>query len=483
MMKKANIKLLEQLLENAFIEKYKLDPKSSVEHITNDSRQVLPNSIFIALAGPNGNGNNYINNAIAQGACLVLTETAPTQKINTQVPIVYYPGLRDLLFGLLCRFWQIDLSDTSFIGITGTNGKTSIAAMLAQSMNGAYVGTIGMGTIGDLKPTQNTTPDLIALMPFFHEYYQYSQKNYVLEVSSHALEQQRLLGLPITTAVFTNLTHDHLDYHGNMEAYAKAKYKLFLDYPIKNAVINIDDEWGRKLIEILPKNIHLLTYGFDKSADIHPLMCVQSMSGLKLEIRTPSGVLSFTSDLVGHFNISNLMAVIGGLLFGGISEHDIIAKLETLSCIDGRMEVVHQSPYFVVDYAHTPDALEKALSTVKQLCKGQLWCVFGCGGDRDKFKRPLMGKIAQQYADHCIITNDNPRSESPINIAHEIQQGMNGDGVATIILDRAKAIEYCVKNANKNDVVLIAGKGHEDYQIIGNNKRYFSDKKCIQSLL
>lgn len=483
-MKTKRLKKLKDLLTKAQIEKYQLNSELGIAGITDDSRKVCQNMLFVALAGACYDGADYIDVAIEKGACLIIAESKYKPTNHTRVTVIHMPSIRDHLMVMLSNFYEVDLTSLNFIGVTGTNGKTSVASMLAESISAGYVGTIGLGLIDDLRPSTNTTPSPFSLITFFQKLVDKKVDACVLEVSSHALCQKRVFGLPFQTAVFTNLTHEHLDYHGSMEAYAKAKYQLFLEYPIKNAVVCIDDDWGKALFSMLPKQVNALTYGLCAQADLYPLQLIESMEGIEVKLATPQGECQFLLPLIGRFNALNVMGMIATLIMQGWSLKDICHQVEKLSCIDGRMEVSHKSPYFVVDYAHTPDALEKALQALKPLCKGQLWCVFGCGGDRDRAKRPVMGKIAQVYADRCVITNDNPRSEPPQAIAEEIKQGMSVDNnTIDIILDRAAAIKYCFDNAGEGDVILVAGKGHEDHQILGTETVYFSDKACIKKLV
>lgn len=452
----------------------------TIASITEDSRKVKANTLFIALKGEVINGVDYIEAAIRQGASVVITETDLAKEHYQGIPIFFMPDIRQQLVFILAHFYQLKLENLKFVGVTGTNGKTSVAHMLAQVFAGGYVGTLGLGTLGSLNKTDNTTPNLMVLMPLFKQLQQQSIDYCALEVSSHALIQKRTSGLPFKTAVFTNLSHEHLDYHGTMDAYAEAKYSLFLEPAIANAVICIDDKWGRALVKKLSSQTKYLSYGFSEQADIYPLSYKESLEGLCCLFNTPAGRFECDIAMIGTFNISNIMAVIGVLLVEGWQLANIAHAIAQLDSICGRMELIKQQPTFVVDYAHTPDALAKALSTLKQLSRGNLWCVFGCGGDRDRSKRAEMGRVAQHYADKLVITNDNPRTEDPLAIVADIQAGLTNSGVAQVILDRAKAIRYCFEHSNSNDVVLVAGKGHEDYQIIGDRREYFSDQSIIK---
>ncbi len=481
MLVKQNKKKLADIFSKKFILENNLGSDISVDAITDDSRDVQANTIFLARTGEVVDGSKYIESAISDGACLVLTETIYQNSNILNVPIIYLPDLKQNLAVIFTNFYDVDLSSLNLFGVTGTNGKTSVAHILAQVLDCGYIGTIGIGKLDNLKPTQNTTPNIQVLINFFAKLQNQNINNCALEISSHALTQQRTIGLPIKTAVFTNLSHDHLDYHDSMHDYAESKYKLFLETPIQNAVIAIDDLWGRELVSKLSTNINCYTYGLNNKADLHPVSLQETINGINAVIQTPVGKLALKLNLIGQFNVLNIMAVIGILLFERWSLTKIITSLENVNGISGRMEVITKQPTFVVDYAHTPDALEKALQALKPLSKAKLWCIFGCGGDRDQAKRPLMAQAAEKYADQIILTNDNPRSENPSDIIDDIKHGLVKECVH-VIIDRKEAIEYCFKHSQIDDVILIAGKGHEDYQIINNQTYSFSDQQTIKNL-
>lgn len=451
--------------------------------ITDNSRQVIPGSLFVALKGCHQEGNQYIPEAIDQGAALVFTETSFTESNIQGADVIHVKELRSVVGQLLAWFYEVETTPLNLIGVTGTNGKTSVAYLLAQALQGGYVGTLGLGAVTELQPSLNTTPSLFQLYPCFSTLIQQGITSCAMEVSSHALSQQRIAGLRFSTAVFTNLSHDHLDYHGSMEAYAEAKFSLFNPNVVKNAVINIACPWGYKLWQRLKDTaINCLTYGLEQ-ADMFVLdqrVCTTGTQGLMF---TPAGQFEFETRLIGKFNTDNLLACVGVLLFAGYSITEIKRMIAQMEAIIGRMEIVSHSPTFVVDYAHTPDALEKALNTLRPLCQGKLWCVFGCGGDRDPTKRPAMGTIAHTLADQVILTSDNPRSEDPVAIINDIKQECVGGDRIIVIPDRAAAIEYCYLNAAAKDVILVAGKGHEDYQIISGKTLYFSDQHYIRKLI
>lgn len=458
----------------------------NTSHITTDSRQVTAGGAFVLLPKQKQH-QAYVQDACARGASLIIVDETEHSKVGEQTlgnaKLYQLANLSQQLASLYAQVYDVAIDALQLYGITGTNGKTTIAHMLSQVLNSGYIGTLGLGALASMTETLNTTPNLDVLMPLFRNGQSKGLNQWAIEVSSHALTQQRLSGLPFKTAVFTNLSHDHLDYHKTMAAYAKAKYQLFLDYSLANAVICIDQDWGASLLQQLPKTVNHLSYALTAPADIYPINAEFSMQGMKLKLHTPIGELTAQPKLLGEFNLSNLMALIGILIYEDWPLGQIELALNQLQGIPGRMEIVSEQPAMVVDYAHTPDALVKSLATLKPLTKGKLWCIFGCGGDRDPLKRPVMAKAASQYANNIIITNDNPRTESPQAIIEQIQSGLTSQDNVLVILDRAQAISHAFKHAKANDAVLIAGKGHEDYQIIGNQKHYFSDQAVIRTLI
>ena len=403
------------------------------------------------------------------------------------------------------------------IGVTGTNGKTSITHFIAQTMHAGVIGTIGYGFPNHLHKTPNTTPGAIQLQKIAAELISQGAEAIAMEVSSHALDQQRVRDMQFAIAVFTNLTQDHLDYHGTMEKYRDAKELLFQQPGLKNAVINIDDDagkyftakyrvtsfekGGRVLRSKTGGILNVLTYSMhNHSADIYVEKCVPTEHGFDLSIHSPWGNGDCHLPLIGEFNIYNALAVLGVLCIlysqkPSVSAGEVLEKLSHLHTVPGRMQLLEtknkNAPHVVIDYAHTPDALEKALQSVRAHCKGKLICVFGCGGNRDKTKRPIMGMLAEKLSDRVIITNDNPRHEDPEIIAREILAGTGeGSGIrdqgsvrCVIELDRAKAITSAIQFADQNDWILIAGKGHETEQIIGDTTFHHDDRECAMSFL
>ncbi|GGP25658.1 UDP-N-acetylmuramoyl-L-alanyl-D-glutamate--2,6-diaminopimelate ligase [Silvimonas amylolytica] len=461
-----------------------------------DSRLVGAGDVFLAFQGEYADGRTYIDKAIAAGAGAVLWESDNfTWQPEWTVPNLAVPQLRAQA-GIVASHLLGDPSQTLFVaGVTGTNGKTSIAHWLGQAFSllgnkTGVLGTMGNGVWGALEPSTHTTLDPIAVQQWLHQFREQGVSHVAMEVSSHGLAQARVHGVAFDTAVFTNLTRDHLDYHGSMEAYGAEKARLFAWEGLKNAVINVDDEFGRKLAEeTTAKNV--ITYGIDQG-DIRAVAVHASLAGLALEIDTPQGRCSVVSELIGRFNVYNLLATLGVLLSAGVSLTDAARALGQIKAAGGRMQRLGggKQPLVVVDYAHTPDALEKALSTLRDaMPEGKrLYCVFGCGGDRDPGKRPIMGKIACDLADNVIVTSDNPRSESPQKIIEDIVKGVEGvyglgDHNYAISVDRRHAIEDTIDLAGPDDVVLIAGKGHETYQEINGVRHHFDDVEEARAAL
>ena len=459
-----------------------------------DSRQLEAGDLFLACAGRTVHGFNYIDKAVEMGAAAVLWETHPdidtipfnwrTSPQGQAIPLIAVPNL-SLQVGVIAdRFYGQPSKKMFVTGITGTNGKTSCSQFLAQILSEdggcGIIGTLGNGLYGKLNSTAHTTPDALRCHAFMAEMLELDARDVVMEVSSHALEQGRVNAVQFDCAVFTNLTRDHLDYHGDMQSYAAAKARLFDVPDLKFAVINTDDAYGRELAGRITAPVRLLRYGLSAEQgqpDIYASELKLSVDGVQFHVTTPWGDGELKANILGQFNVSNLLAVLSVLLVHGMTLDEALQKLSHVKAVDGRMECLHQQdkPLVVIDYAHTPDALEQVLSALRQHCAGQIWCVFGCGGDRDKGKRPLMGAIADRLADVLVLTNDNPRSESSQAILNDIQTGLTGRSECHIIEDRATAIAHAIHSAHVGDIVLIAGKGHEDYQLIGEQRLPFSD--------
>ncbi|MEK6789575.1 MAG: UDP-N-acetylmuramoyl-L-alanyl-D-glutamate--2,6-diaminopimelate ligase [Pseudomonadota bacterium] len=466
----------------------------AVPALVSDSRRVQAGSVFVALAALHHDARSHIPAAVAAGAGAVLAEAGGDWLAHTKVgsvPVLVVPDLTQRLGQFAARFHDQPAQDMTVLAVTGTNGKTSIANLIAGAalelgQRSAVIGTLGNGFYGELAASQFTTPDPLQLQGLLAGFRDQGARLVAMEASSHGLEQGRMVGTPIHTALFTNLTRDHLDYHGDMASYAAAKGRLFSWPGLKAAVINADDAQGALYQQQLAAGVRCLRYSLhaDSDAEIVAESVQPSLDGLLLQVRTPWGRVALKSALLGRFNASNLLAVLGGLLTLGYDLEQSARALAAVQPVAGRMQCLRQgqSPLAVVDYAHTPDALEQALKAALEHTEGKLWCVFGCGGGRDTGKRSEMGRIAAALADVLVLTTDNPREEAPESILHDIQQGLNGRP-ATIIVDRAEAIAYALKNAAADDVVLIAGKGHETYQEIMGVRYPFNDVEQVRLAL
>ena len=489
---------------NDLLKNYIQDEKFNdinIQGLSLDSREIKEKQLFIAIKGEAVNGIEFINSAIEQGAAAVLWETDTTVdaiKINWRttsagipVPIIAVENLSQLTGVLADRFYGKPSDKISVCGITGTNGKTSCADFIAQMMSVdapcGLIGTLGSGLYPELKETGFTTPDAITCHKLLADFESKQAKYAVMEVSSHALIQGRVNNIRFNSAVFTNLSRDHLDFHGDMKTYAEAKFKLFESASLKNAIVNVDDEAGRDIVNNLAGAVRCIRYGLEQkhNPDVYGSDVQLDQNGLSMQVNTPWGEGQLTSAVIGDFNASNLLAVLSVMLVHGIEFNKALARLTLIRSVAGRMQRFggNNKPLVVVDFAHTPDALEQALTSLRQHTQYDLWCVFGCGGDRDKGKRPLMGAIAEDNADYIILTNDNPRSESAANIIAEIKSGMKNFNNVTVEPDRQAAIHFAIAQAKAGDIVLIAGKGHENYQIVGETKYPFNDAEEVKQQL
>lgn len=463
--------------------------KAPIANITSDSRLVEKNSLFIAYPGEYSDGRNYIADAIKKGAVAVVWEEEGFNwKSDWDVKNISIPHLKFQAGHIASQFYKKPSAHLWAVGVTGTNGKTSVTQWVAQAFDylnrrAAVLGTLGNGFLNHLEPTMNTTPGPIELQKLLARYLNAKASVVAMEVSSHGLDQGRLNGVEFDVAVFTNLTQDHLDYHKTMEAYQAAKEKLF-DWPsLKASVINYDDAFGKQIADKLNANHqHVITYGIH-SGEVFASSITLHDTFFEMHVKTPYGDTDVVVNLIGEFNVYNTLAVLATLLVSDVGFTDAIEAISHLKPVDGRMQMIGggNKPLVVVDYAHTPDALDKVLKTLKAQTKSKLVCVFGCGGDRDQSKREKMGKVVSRHADAIVITTDNPRNENPQAIVNDIVKGMDGHYV--VELDRAKAIAIGVMSAKVGDVVLIAGKGHEDYQEIAGVRHHFSDIKQAEQAL
>jgi UDP-N-acetylmuramoyl-L-alanyl-D-glutamate--2,6-diaminopimelate ligase len=461
--------------------------------LTADSRTVKMGSIFVAYPGTVLDGRKYIADAIARGATAVLWEHEGfTWDERWEIPNLGIENLRARISEIAGHVYGNPSESLWMAGVTGTNGKTSVSQWIAAASDAlgrrsAVIGTLGNGLVGERVEAKNTTPDPILLQRLLADYLRRGARNAAMEVSSHGLDQGRVAGIKFDTAVFTNLTRDHLDYHGTMEAYAEAKFRLFTMPGLKHAVVNLDDRVGASFAQRLAgSSLDLITYGASSKARLVASRIGLSEAGVRFRVEGDFGVADVSAGVLGAFNVSNLLAVLGALIAQGIAFEQAIQAVSQLAPVPGRLERVGggAAPLVVIDYAHTPDALDKALQALKPTVAAghRLVCVFGCGGDRDPGKRPLMGQAAARLADDIVVTSDNPRGEDPHRIIEQILEGIPS-GHAEAIEDRQVAIFSAVHRARAGDVVLLAGKGHETYQEIAGIRHPFNDREVAGAAL
>ncbi len=454
-----------------------------------DSRHVQVGQVFVGLPGNDIDGRGYIDQAVSAGAAAVLYESKGWNRQDCVVPAFPIDNLRQKIGQIASRFYGFPSRALCVIGLTGTNGKTTCAGLLAQALTclghrTGFIGTVGSGLVGEIQPQSLTTPDAVTLQSRLADFLHKGADSVCIEVSSHALDQGRVRGVEFDAAVFTNLSRDHLDYHENMEAYAAVKLLLFRTGGLRTAIINVDDPWGAEFA-VAGLSARVWTYGMNNNADVYPLGMHVAPDGYDLILSSPVGEIAFHSPLLGEFNVMNTLSVVSTLLALEFTPTGISEIMPRLKSVSGRMELVDHNragPQVIVDYAHTPSALEQALKAARGNAGGRVWCVFGCGGERDLGKRPLMGAIAESCADHVVLTSDNSRGEDPVSILEDILSGMTREPCA-VQPDREKAIQIALKCADEKDVVLIAGKGHELEQIVGSDVKYFSDQDTVRQLL
>ena len=476
------------------------DQQRIVRGLSLDSRTVKKGDVFFAYPGVEVDGRQYIQAAVEQGAVTIIVESGESQGFDwadLSVPVLMVDDLRHAVGDIAASFWGVPSAQLSVVAVTGTNGKTSVTQMIAESMaslgnKGAVIGTLGNGVLGQLKETKNTTPDALQIQALLAEFVRENIDVVAMEASSHGLEQGRLLGTNIDIAVVTNIARDHLDYHGSMEAYQRAKAGLVMWPGIQQVILNADDAGVMALTRYIAADVEVVTFSYASTgADVRAEDIVYSKRGLEFTLVTSQGRENVKNQLVGEFNISNLLAVAAVLHCQQYDIKKIALALNSISQVPGRMQEVGLSneqqnvelPGVIVDFAHTPDALEKALAALKPHCEGKLWCVFGCGGERDKGKRPEMGAMAAKYADRMVITTDNPRNESASDIVKEIEDGIGIGAAYQVELNREDAVRCAVMNAANDDLILLAGKGHEDYQEINGKKHPYSDKDVAEKIL
>lgn len=466
-------------------------PAQPLRHLQIDSRQVGDGDVFFALPGHQQHGNAFIEQALTQGAALVITDEAPAAFVeHPQVLVI--ADLVNQLQGLAAQFYQHPANQMKLIAVTGTNGKSSTSCFvqqLAQQLhhNAAVIGTLGYGHPEKLTPLPNTTPHAVEIQKILANLLEQNHQLVAMEVSSHAIVQQRIEGLMFQVGVFTNLSRDHLDYHGSMEAYGAAKARLFTKHYCQQAVINVSDTFGAELaaecklpfcaigtLEACRQFDNYLAY-----SNVQPIA-----GGFSCTVHSPEGDFELKLPLIGLFNIENALAAIAALSLCDYPVAALCQAASVLRAIPGRMEQF-EFPHpltLVVDFAHTPDALQLALEALRPHCRGHLWCVFGCGGDRDQGKRPLMASAAEGYADRIVITSDNPRHEDATQICQQISAGMSDTACYQIEPNREHAIKLALSEAQPNDIILVAGKGHETYQQIGDVFRDYDERAFIRQL-
>ncbi len=465
-------------------------PGPEVRSLAYNSRLVQPGAIFFAIKGENSDGHHFVPQAIGRGAVAVVSERPAPEAIG--VPWVRVPKVRRALSDAARAFYGHPERALRLAGITGTNGKTTTAYLIESIMRAAGLGVGLFGTIeyhvaGKTLPAPNTTPESLDLISYLADLRSAGASTAVMEASSHALAQERIWGIPFAVAIFTNLTRDHLDYHHTMEEYFRAKQRLFEGLgtpPPELSVINIDDPWGRRLIE--STSSRSVAFGFSPEAAVHPRRFSSDGNGLKAMLVTPGGQFEVVSPLSGRPNLMNILGAVAAAQGLGVNAEKIREGIASLRSVPGRFERVEaEQPFLViVDYAHTDDALRNVLTTARELTRGRLIVVFGCGGDRDRSKRALMGEAAGSLADLVVLTSDNPRSEDPLMIMNDALVGLQRTGTAYVLeVDRAAAIQRALERARAGDGVVIAGKGHETYQVMKDRTIPFDDRRVARRVL
>jgi UDP-N-acetylmuramoyl-L-alanyl-D-glutamate--2,6-diaminopimelate ligase len=463
-------------------------PAIPVSGIASDSRQAGRGDLFLACAGENHHGLDYVDDVIRAGAAAIAWDsTTATAPADTDILMISVDDLSKRLGEIANRFYGYPSKAMHVFGVTGTNGKTTVAWLIAQCLQRlgrvcGYVGTLGSG-VGEIEAGDGmTTPAAVELHERFAELRDQGAECAAIEVSSHALAQNRVDGVFFDSVLFTNLSRDHLDYHGDMKSYAESKALLFQACNPRHRIVSIDSEFGVELANRYGPEAVVVSTDVDRVPDAKPYVFVRSVdaneSGSKIGVCSSWGDRDVLLPLPGAFNVENAVIVLALLLTQSVSMSDACRCLSEVSAPPGRMQRVESDgnlPAVYVDYAHTPAAIEAALLALRAHCRGKLWCVFGCGGDRDAGKRPLMGHAAEQLADRIVITNDNPRGEQPDAIISAIVSGLKNADDVTIIADRAAAIAWTIAAAAPTDAVLLAGKGHENYQLIGDQRLSFSD--------
>jgi UDP-N-acetylmuramoyl-L-alanyl-D-glutamate--2,6-diaminopimelate ligase len=470
-------------------------PPATVRGLTADSRRVEPGDVFVAVPGFKQDARRFVPDAVARGAAVVITEGEPLSEVT--VPQVLVPSTRQALAHLADAFHGHPSGALTLVGITGTNGKTTTsylveALLRARGLTTGIIGTIQYVVGGDKRSASQTTPEALEIQGMLAEMRELGVGGVAMEVSSHALALSRVDRLDFDVAIFTNLTQDHLDFHGTLDEYRRAKRKLFellaaSPKPGRTAVVNADDPSGAAMVAGL--TVPVLSFGLSAAAGVRAIEHTSALDGIRMTVQTPRGRLTLRSPLIGEHNVSNLLGAAAAGLALGLSPDAIARALGGVGTVPGRFEqVLAGQPFLVVvDYAHTPDALERVLTTARKITRGRLGVVFGCGGDRDRTKRPIMGEIGARLADQAWVTSDNPRSERPEAIIDEIVAGVarvaGGRERSVTEPDRRRAIAAAVGWAAPGDTIVIAGKGHETYQIVGSQVLDFDDRAVARQAI
>lgn len=469
------------------------DGKTEIKNIEHDSRKVSEGSLFVCMEGMHFDGHKFINQAKDLGAVAILT-THENISLPENISAIVVPDLLKSLAVIVPYFYDYPSKKMRVIGITGTNGKTTTTYLIREILKSVgykvgLIGTIQMMIDEEIFPMHNTTPNVIELQKIFCNMLEKNIDYVVMEVSSHAIAENRIAGIEFDTAIFTNLTQDHLDFHKTMENYKLTKAKLFEivsrsgKKENKNSVINLDDPAGEEMLK--HSSCKKITYGIEKNSDVRAVDIDIKSTGTNFKIRSDFGSMKLNLHLTGIFNVYNILAAVGAALAENISPEKIKISLENFRSVPGRFERIFADIPFeiIVDYAHTPDGMKNVLETARQIVRNKIITVFGCGGDRDKTKRPVMGKIAAELSDIVIATSDNPRTENPEEILNEIEVGVKekiGEKIYKKISDRRKAIFHAVEIAEKGDIILILGKGHENYQILKDETIHFDDREVAE---
>lgn len=461
-----------------------------IKGISYNSNTINSHEIFVCLKGEHVDGHNFAQSAFEKGAVALMCE----KPLNIEIPQIIVKSTQESIADLAAAFYHNPTASLNLMGVTGTNGKTTVAHLVQKifeqnNKKCALIGTLGykMSSSDDYLEAKHTTPQAPQMQETLQKILKADILNVITEVSSHALEQFRVKNCNFSLAIFTNLTQDHLDYHITMENYFNAKAKLFSGLKEGcGAVVNIDDKYAKKLLSKIDKNVTTITYGVKNHADLMAKNVEFMSDGVKFDVCYKDKILNFKLHLNGMFSVYNCLAAIGAALYNGIELEVIKEALEETKSVAGRFEIVHSNPMVIVDYAHTPDGLENILRAARELTpkNGNLICLFGCGGNRDCTKRPKMGKIAQQLCDKIIITSDNPRNEDPQQIITDIISGLALINPKTVFVepDRHIAIKLLKDISDENDVLVLAGKGHENYQILADKTVHFDDREEVSKV-